>query len=42
MKSKKKQPSIRDQRRMRLQSVVFAVFAVILILSWIASMVSQY
>ena len=42
MKSKKKQVSNRDQRRMRIQNVVFAVFAVILILSWIASMVAQY
>ncbi len=42
MATKKKTPNGRDQRRMRTQQIVFGVIAVIIILSWIISLVSSY
>lgn len=42
MKSKKKQTTPRDQRRLRLQQILFTVFAVILILSFVISFIAPY
>jgi hypothetical protein len=42
MANKKKAPAKRDQRKMRTQQIVFGVIAVILILSWVISLVSNY
>lgn len=41
MAQSKKTPSKREQRRLRTQQILFTVIAVILILSWIITLVSK-
>jgi hypothetical protein len=42
MSGKKKTGSSRDQRRMRTQQIVFAIIAVILILSWVITLINPF
>ena len=41
MAQKKKSPSKREMRRMRVQQIVFTIIAVIVILSWIIVLVAK-
>jgi hypothetical protein len=37
----KKSPSKREMRRMRAQQIIFAIIAIIVILSWVIALVSK-
>ena len=41
MPSKKKTPSAREKRRIRTQQIIFGVIAVVLILSWVLSLIAK-
>ncbi len=41
MAQRQKTPSKREQRRLRTQQILFTIIAVILILSWIITLVSK-
>jgi hypothetical protein len=38
---KKKSVSTREQRRMRINQIIFSVIAVIVILSWVISLIAK-
>jgi predicted nucleic acid-binding Zn ribbon protein len=41
MAPKKKTPSAREKRRLRTQQIIFGVIAVIVILSWVLSLIAR-